>query len=114
MPPVGQTITVLRPTGTDQYGDPLPAVEHTITGCVWWPRESTENTDLRGTVITGYMLSTPHNGDVLPQDQVILPGETDSDADPILWKVDGDIGRWASPYTSRRVGATVALRRVSG
>jgi len=38
----GQTVTVQRPAGTNRYGDPLPAAEHTIDGCVLAPAGSDE------------------------------------------------------------------------
>lgn len=105
--PHGVTVTVRRPGGTDHNGDPTPGTEHTIAGCAVAPRTSSENTDLRDTVIRGYTLYAPYAADIQPTDQIELPDET-------VWQVDGDVGRWASPYTGRRPGLEVALTRVTG
>lgn len=105
--PHGTTVTVRRPGGEDQYGDPLPSTEHTVAGCALAPRTSTELTDLRDTVIRGYTLYGPYGADIQPTDQIVLNDDT-------VWQVEGDVGRWASPYTGSRPGLEVALSRVTG
>lgn len=107
MYPYGQTITVRRPGGENQHGDPLPGTEHTIAGCAVAPRSSSERTDLRDTIIRGYTLYAPYDADIEPTDQIVMP-------DSSVWQVDGDVGRWANPYTGRRPGLEVALTRVTG
>lgn len=113
--PYTVTVTVRRPAGTDVYGDPLPGAMHEIPGCIVAPSSgdsgqpaSTERTDMRDTVITGWTLYPPYGADILPTDEVQLPG------DPTWWQVDGEVGHWSSPFSNWRPGGQVELRRVRG
>jgi hypothetical protein len=110
------TVTVRRPDGTDRYGDPTGFTTHTISGCIVAPSSgdsgqpaSTERTDLRDTVITGYTLYAPFDADIQATDQILLPG----DLDP--WQVNGEVGHWGpSPFSNWKPGTQVSLRRVRG
>lgn len=113
--PYTVTVTVRRPAGTDRYGDPLPATTHTVEGCIVAPASgdsgqsaSSERTDLRDTVITGWTLYPPYGADLLYTDEVQLPG------DDTWWQVDGEVGNWRSPFSSWAPGGQVTLRRVRG
>jgi hypothetical protein len=110
------TVTVRRSSGRTPHGDPLPSTTHDIAGCFVAPSSgdsgqpaSTERTDLRDTVITGWTLYAPFGADIQATDQVLLPG----DARP--WQVNGEVGRWGpSPFSNWKPGTQVSLRRVRG
>lgn len=102
------TVTVVRGGGNDRFGDRKPTTEHTVVGCVKWPRSSSESADYSDSVSTGYMLSVPLGADILRTDQVRLPG------DAALWSVDGDVLPYENPFTGRTAGALVALTKTSG
>lgn len=111
----GETITVRRPAspGTSPRGDPLPAAEHTVDGCVIAPQvsigqaSSGEIVDRRDTVITGLALYAPPGADIQPTDRVVR-------ADGTLWDVEGEPGDWLDPFTGWHPGIVVAIRRVTG
>jgi hypothetical protein len=109
--PFGVTITVHRPGGVDQFGDPdddSPATSHTVSDCALAPRTSHEDTSTRGdTVIVGLTLYAPYDADIGPTDRVAIPGG-------LLYEVVGEPGRWAHPKTGHRPGLEVALQRVTG
>ena len=109
------TVTVSRPSGYTSDGDPLPPTSHTISGCFVAPSSgdsgqpaSTERTDLRDTVITGYTLYAPYGADIQATDRIFLPG----DLEP--WQVDGEVGNWQSPFSGWQPGTQASLRRVRG
>lgn len=103
----GDTITVVRPPERDGNGDPLPGTGSRVDvdGCSVQPRQSTEATDLRNTVITGLIAFVPAGADIRATDRIEWRGET--------YAVDGDPADW------RDLGGVqdhieVALRRVTG
>lgn len=101
------TITVLRPSGVDRYGDTLPTTQHTVDGCVLAPVSSMETTDREDQVtsrIRLYVLDP--DVDVLATDRVVLPDNT-------RWAVNGDPERYRSPFVGEGLCA-VNLERVSG
>lgn len=107
--PFGETLTVLRSTGVDGNGDPLPgsAASTTVDGCAVWPRgTSTETVAGQDTVIIGYSALLPPATDVLATDQIQWAGD--------LYEVEGEPGRYQSPLTGTQPGILVALRRVTG
>lgn len=102
----------VRRGGTDTWGNDRPTTEHDVEGCVKWPRTSSETADYSQTVATGYMLSVPVGADLLPTDEVLLPGEPE---DGPWWQVEGDPLPWdGSPFTNRKPGTIVALTRSTG
>lgn len=111
--PFGETITVRRPGGTDQRGDPEPASTHTVTNCVFAPsvsvgaNVSNELVNRRDTVITGLTLYAPPDADITPTDQIVR-------ADGTVWEVEGQPGDWLTPFTGWHPGIQVGVRRVTG
>lgn len=101
------TVTVQRQTDADIHGDGAWADHHTIDGCFWAPRASREVNDQRQAVITGRSLYVPTGSDLLSTDRVRLPDKT-------TWRIDGDPGPWASPFTGWSPGVEAALERVTG
>jgi hypothetical protein len=108
--PHGETITVRRPSSpaaTGPRGDPLPYTTHTVAGCAFAPRASTETVDRRDTVITGLTLFAPPDADIQPTDRI-------QRADGSLWEVDGEPGDWQTPWTGWHPGLEIAVKRVTG
>lgn len=112
-PPVMGSVRVRRRTGQTPHGDPTFA-EHTVDGCTWAPRSEEELTDLRESVITGYWLFAPYGADIQPTDRVIIPKIVDKNGASVEWQVDGEPGRWQSPWSQDEVGLQVALQRAAG
>ncbi len=99
-------VTVERSAGRDRNGDPLGVTVHSQGGCGWAPRVSSEqHDDGRDVVIVGLTLYAPVDADILPTDALVLP-------DGSRWEVDGEVGRWVSPFTGWAPGSEMALRRV--
>lgn len=105
--PHGETITVRRPAGTSPRGDPLPTVDHTVGGCAFAPRTSTELLDRRDTVTIGLSLYAPPGADIRPTDRIVR-------ADGTVWEVTGEPGDWLTPWSGWHPGIEVALTRVTG
>lgn len=116
--PHGISVTVRRrPPGTvDRFGDPLPAIEHTVEPCALVNKGSTEISNNRmGTemennrlnVFTSALLLAPAGADFMPGDEVVTP-------DGRVWQVDGEPLRPNSPFTGWRPGTKVTLRRYTG
>lgn len=107
------TITVVRPAGRGDFGDPIDPAEHTIDGFDISPRTShrglgtREPEELGETVVVGLTAYGPFDADILPTDQVRITG-TDWDG---LYDVIGEPGRWKNPHTGEKVGIEVALTR---
>jgi len=106
--PLGQTITVVRPTWVaDTYGDPQPTGPPTRTevpGCAVAPRSSSDTLEpARQGVLVGLTLYAPTGTDLQPTDHIEVAGE--------LYDIEGDIGRWHSPFSPIADGLEVALRR---
>lgn len=71
------------------------------------PRESPEITDRgRFGVIVGLTLYFPLGFDLTYEDAVEVDG--------VLFEVDGEVGRWMSPFTGWAAGSTAALTRAVG
>lgn len=102
-------VTVER-EGTDpRTGDPLPdPVTHVIEDCAFAPRTSGESSSLGTEVVVGGVLYAPYDADLASSDRVLIPG------DSAWWEVDGEVGRWRSPFTDWRPGCQVALTRQRG
>jgi hypothetical protein len=106
---VGESVTRLRPAGTDAYGDPIAEApgELDIAGCALAPRSSSDVTDQgRQGVIAGMTLFAPAGADIEATDQIVARGAT--------WTIEGEVGDWRNPHTGAQPGLEVALKRVAG
>jgi hypothetical protein len=86
-----QTITVIRPTWTDDHGttvaDWTTPTEHDVAGCSVQPLPGTENLAHRDAVSTLWRLIAPVDADLLDTDRVRA-------ADGQTYEVTGSIQRW--------------------
>lgn len=112
--PFGFTVSVIRNT-RNQFGDKTRVVHHSIDGCAWAPRTSTEEDNGRTSVITGLQLYGPPRPDILFDDEIVLPQVMGLPADEKkrTFRVVGEIGEWRNPFTGWEPGFEVALERVS-
>lgn len=111
--PHGDTVTRLRAKkGTDAYGDAVydwetPDTE-TIPGCALAPTVEDEFHQAgRDGVEVGWTLYCGFGSDVTAYDRIKHPVYG-------LFEVDGDPGRWKSPFSGGEFGTTVRLRRIEG
>jgi hypothetical protein len=100
--PFGETVTVVRGTGRDKFGDPLPgsAVEFDSAGWILAPTQTEENTSQAQTVTSGYTAYRESAEDIWPTDQIRVRGD--------LHEVVGRVRVWAD------VGIDMNLVRVTG
>lgn len=98
------TVTVMRDT-LGRHGDPATTATHTIDGCITAPASTSEGDERGAQVVVGLTLFAPYDADLLPNDRVVV--------DDVTYDVQGEPGRWASPYSGRRRGLQVALRRTT-
>jgi hypothetical protein len=105
MPGAGdtETVTVIRPPGNDEFGDPLPgtAVEFEVPGCLFAPGPSKEMGFAAATVDTDGTVYSPPGTDVLATDRVRVRG--------VVYSVVGHPQDWG-----RSAGVVIVLRRVTG
>jgi hypothetical protein len=110
--PYGVTVTVERPAGFDQYGNPLAPATHTVAGCAPAPAgsvsASVEDTDRGHEVEWDLDLLAPYGADVVATDVVLIPG------DPTRYQVHGRPRAYRSPFTGWESGAVVRLKGVEG
>lgn len=108
---MGETITVLRPTDTEDryhnvvqdWSDP----ERTdVEGCAVAPSSSSEDNANRQGVVAGLTVYAPADADIRHTDRVEVRG--------LVYEVDGTPNDWRSPFSGRRPGLEVALKRVEG
>lgn len=109
----GETVTVIRrPAGYDPHGTPVegPTLEFDVKRCALAPRTTAREGEVHDYdhdgLIVGARLFAPAGVDIRHTDEVRARGE--------VYQVEGDPGRWASPYSSRRPGQVVTLRRTEG
>lgn len=107
MYPHGETVTVERAGGTDQWGDPLPGTEFQRHGVAFAPRTSSEQNSQGNTVIVGLTMFDAYDADLRPTDVIRR-------ADGRRYQVVGEPGPWRSPLTGWEAGVEVALERVTG
>jgi hypothetical protein len=105
------TITVVRPTWVeDAYGDLQPTGPPTFTdieGCAVAPRSSSDVTEpARQGVLIGLTVYAPIGSDIQPTDRIDYDGNS--------FEIDGDIGKWRSPFSPIVDGIEFALRRAIG
>jgi hypothetical protein len=112
--PHGDVVTIVRsgPPTRDEYGNdkPGPPIEILISGCAFAPRSgtggSTELTDARDTVITGFTLYAPYGTDIRATDRIRVGGQ--------LYEVEGLPGSFRSPFTGSTGPVVAALELVTG
>jgi len=96
------TVTVVRGTGRDPYGDPKPgaATEFQVDGCLFAPGPSRELAFAAATVTSDATIYGPPAMDIRPTDRVRVNGQ--------LYSVVGDPQDWGS------AGTVVVLRKTTG
>jgi hypothetical protein len=108
---IGETVTILRagaPT-TDRYGNEVPGadVRIDVQGCAVAPRQEGDVSDGgRQGVIVGTTVYFPPGTDVRSTDRLEVRGEVHT--------IEGDPGRWVSPFSGSEWGVECATRRVEG
>ena len=102
----GESVTVSRPGGTNRYGDPLPATEHQVTGCVIAPGGSDEQTESQDQVTRRATVYADLDADLTATDRLVLPDGT-------RWQVIGEPQRYRSPFAPQGV-CQVQIERVTG
>lgn len=114
-PANGETITIVRPgpPTRDVYGNDVPglAAEIMVSGCGIAPQGgsgsgSTEIVQGRDTVIVGLTLYAPAGTDIRATDRIRVAG--------VLYEVDGQPGRFRSPFTGSAGPVVAALTLVTG
>lgn len=98
-------VVVIRGGGLDDYGDPVPTSEFTISGCFLAP-DSREDPLDRSQIVSGdaVLLCPPGSPEVLSTDRVRTPA---SSVMPGEWSVNGTPSNW--PY-----GVQVRLTKGGG
>lgn len=89
-----ETVTVLRGTGRDSFGDPVAGAttEHAVTGVLFAPGPSTEVSFGQNRVDADATLYGPPGMDIVATDRVRVRGKVYSViGDPQDWGVDGVI-----------------------
>ena len=113
--PYGEIVEVLDGSATTQDNDGNDvhswAPKATYTNVPIAPADANgtggnEYTDARDTVIIGLTVYLPDGADINAVDRVVARGAT--------WEVVGEPQAWQNPYTGRRPGVPVSLRRVNG
>lgn len=102
------TVVRVRGVALDEYGDPSGSPEEeTLDGCIVAPRTSSDVDDRgRQGVVVGLSLFAPFGTDITHTDQLRVDG--------VLYEIDGEPGRWKSPFSGWEAGVEVALRRAAG
>ena len=109
--PYGVTVTIVRSSGTDAYGDPVTGTTTRIDIplCAVAPRTSTEPTERgRQGVIVGKTVYLPDDAPAVPlfTDQLEIAG--------VLYNIEGEPGEWVNPLTGWKPGTEVAIKRAAG
>lgn len=108
--PDGETVTLVRRTRApdpDQFGNDVYTTTQTdITGCVVWPRGSSEVPQGQDTVTSGLTVLLPPATAVEAVDAVIVHGDR--------YEIDGEPAIYHSPFTGRDPGVEINLTRITG
>lgn len=106
----GETVTIIRAPGVDQYGDPIPGdpMRIDIPGCAIAPRPLGETSERgRQGVIVGYTIYLPAGSPaILHTDQIEVRGA--------VREIDGEPAEWVSPFTGWTPGVEVAVKGGEG
>lgn len=111
MPAFGYTVTVtrVRPTGTDRYGNPLPGTPTRvdIVGA-WAPSGGTDQVDRNRQAqrVERDFYPVSMDADIKHSDLIEIDGET--------WVVSDEPAAWRSPWSGARKGKVVKLIRGRG
>lgn len=115
----GFTVTIVRPTGFDAYGDRLdydaeriPLGPVALAPRTGGPGTSSADLEARGRegVREGLTMYCAVGSDVRRTDQI----EIDVPGFNGLYDVDGEPGAWVSPYDGWRAGVEITLNRAEG
>ena len=94
-------------TGEDAYGnDVFTTTDTTLEKVPVWPAGATELVQGQDTTITGLYALLPADTNVEAIDYVTVYGDD--------YEVDGEPGRFASPFTGLNPGVQVHLTRIAG
>lgn len=107
--PHGKTVTLVTRsvTGQDAFGnDVYTESSSDVAQVPVWPRGATELVQGQDTTITGLSALLPEWTNVAAIDAVIVDGNR--------YEVDGEPGRFESPFTGLNPGVLVNLSRVAG
>lgn len=105
----GETVTLNQRavTGQDADGNDIYANTPTVVANVpVWPRNSSELVQGQDTLIIGLYALLPAGTDVEAIDSVTVYGKD--------YSLDGEPGRYVSPFTGTSGGVQIALTRVTG
>lgn len=92
-------------TKSDMGDTTTETTETTIPGCAVAPRGTVERADPRfPSTITGKTIYLPASAPAVDSDDKVR-------IDGVLYEVDGEEGSWVSPFTGRRFGFEVAVKR---
>lgn len=100
----GTTVTIRRAV-RDRSGDRVNETTHEVTSCIIAPRSTSEGDERGVGLIVGYTLYAPYDADIQFDDRVEFASE--------VWDVQGQPFKWASPYSGKRSGLQVELRKAS-
>lgn len=103
-----ETITVLRDTTPDDWGQRTRSAHHTETGWSFAPAVSNEDTDKRNLVVNEIVGYGPADSTLTASDVIERP-------DGRRWELLGEVGDWGgSPFGSFHPGVEARFRRVTG
>lgn len=95
-----ETITVLRPSGTDRFGNTLPGPTFDVPGCLFAPGASAEPGVAAEQVRTDATVYAPDGVDIRSTDRIQVRGAT--------FAVVGDVAHWVGH------GTVIELNRITG
>lgn len=112
--PHGETVTRLRATASaNPYSGESDSLdwndpdELTITGVAVEPTSTRELPEVGSDTLTiDFRLYVPYQADILPQDRLVVRGDT--------YSVEGSRLDWRNPYTGDTPGSVLDVRRVAG
>lgn len=111
--PHGETVLVhpyVEDGGTDPYGNPVTGFGEDIVRpyCAVSPRVEEEDVGghNRTMVIRGFDVYDTFDAPVGPYDELTVRG--------VRCVVDGEIARWANPFTGSQPGCLIRVKRVEG
>lgn len=97
-----RTVTGQDADGNDVYGD----VSTTLLNVPVWPRSAVELVQGQDTLVTGLSALLPPGTNVSAVDKVTVYGDG--------YDIDGEPGRYRSPFTNLDPGVLVHLTRATG